>query len=60
MCRFLSEAGVLDATTWLSGGHLLFTEQLKHLGPWEAWLCSVSPVSRQQITKGKGGVKVEE
>ena len=39
---------------------LLFIEQLKHLGPWEACLPGVSPVSRQQITEGKRRVKVEE
>lgn len=44
----------------LSGSHLLSIEWLKHLGPRENWLRGVSPVSRQQITKGMGRVKVEE
>lgn len=38
----------------LSGSHLLFIEWLKHLRPWQTWLRGVSPVSREQITKGMG------
>lgn len=44
----------------LSGSRLLFTEQLKHLEPWEARQPSVNPVLtyRQQITEGKGRNKI--
>lgn len=60
ICRDLLEQCSRMALLWkrlclLSGTHLLFIEQLEHLGPRETGMCGVSPVSGQQITWGGWG-----